>query len=504
MKCTLRASGGVEYIIPRPKRSRTQKEEREDDDDIEELYADLDDEPQDMLAQLGRMMPGWTIGLMSMLRPRDVCSLMATSRRLSTYFMRTNGLYCLGMAASLSGRLHLEFDVQGKSIQRIVDVSLPESDLWCMVPNKSFEPGRRLAEALQDFSSQGDAWLALAQRSAATSHQAVGISVHKPLAKHSARLQRCWLRVFSALNDFPCAQGARTFISASERLVHDSLAINTNKLLVRTNDWWHTNRLYSIYTRVGVRPAPCICLLHHMWFPLSSFSEHLPPVERGWHPIGLWLARHAACHLMPPLPFGPPIRADQPQDLSGLETLAFYLETNLEFSGASESVGDVLLDWASEDNIGACNDKDILMGLAHAAFCVLWNNTIRDMQAARRSMQTLCSIITRTCRGLGQSLGQILASSAERAALADPAHIWAGARLCTDAIKRFYEDQLDLMSVDDASARQERDLPLVKFLHAMWMRVISIKEKRKTTLDAVDIKRMRHSLELTFQCLDAK
>ncbi|ALD61852.1 hypothetical protein ml_50 [Mollivirus sibericum] len=302
MKCTLRPSGGVEYIIPRRKRPRTQEEkkEKEDDNDTQEIHAEADDEPQDMLAQLGRMMPGWTIGLMSVLRPRDVCSLMATSRRLSTYFLETYNLYHLGMAGSLGGRLHLTFDVQGKSIRRTVDVSLPETELWCMTPNKSFKPGQRLAEALRTFSSQGNTWLDLMRTAAAASHQAFGISALKPLAKHSARLQRCWLKVFSALNDFPCAQGTWTFVSVSERLVQASLAIDASKLLERMNDWWNTNRLYSIYTRVGVRPASRLCLLHHMWFPLSSRSEHLPPTKRGWHPIGLWIARHAACHLMPP------------------------------------------------------------------------------------------------------------------------------------------------------------------------------------------------------------
>ncbi|ALD61853.1 hypothetical protein ml_51 [Mollivirus sibericum] len=180
------------------------------------------------------------------------------------------------------------------------------------------------------------------------------------------------------------------------------------------------------------------------------------------------------------------------------------METNLEFNGACESVDEVLLDWASEDNLRACDNDKVLVQLVHAAFCVLWNNTIRDMQVARRSMRTLCLIITRTCRRLGQSFGQILASGAERGALADPAYIWNNAWLCTNTIGGFYEDQLYAMAENDASARRERDLPLIKFLHAMWMRSKSTEEKRKTVLDADCIDHMRHSLELTFQCLDAK
>ncbi|QHN71025.1 hypothetical protein [Mollivirus kamchatka] len=495
----------------RPDSKRTKPDSEQEEEEQE------DDEPQDMISDLGRRMPGWTIGLMSMLRPRDICSLMATSRRLSTYFLETNNLYRLGMTASLGGHIRLEFAVQGKSTQHAVDASPPISVMEHIVPNKAFAPGERLVKAIRDFSFQGGTWLALMQAVGASilrglnmdlpNISMVGMSTLHLVAEHSAHLQKCWFEAFLALNALPCAQGALRFLSTCESLVRDSLAdntIRTSGLVHHLGGMWETSAISAIFRRAGVTPSRVVNHPHHMWFALGSHLNDLPRARHVWHPLALWIARAMACRLAP---FDDPL---QPQDPSGLSTLARYMKAGLEFKRNHKELDEAVLEWASEDNIRACTNNEVAAHLARSTLSVLHNHMNRDRDITQQSIRALCLVMTRICRHSKLPLRQVLDLDGVycRMSLAS-LFVWTqepdiehlAPLLDMEDIRRFYEKALELASdINLVGIERASELPSVKFLKMLASHVRRSKAS-ETGLDPELMDRMRESIELTFQCV---
>ncbi|QHN71026.1 hypothetical protein [Mollivirus kamchatka] len=482
---------------------------------------DEDHESLDVLTVLGRKMPGWMVDLMSMLRPRDICALMATSRRLSTEFLETNNLYRLGMTGALGGRLDLPIPVRDNSVEHSIRVTLSAGSMESAEPNKTFSAGKRLAEALGAFRDQGDTWLGLVQAVQASLVRGYGrdiekgmchinIAIVEVIAEHAAHLQKCWLEAFAALNGLPCVQGARAFMSTCERIVRASLAadsagaINMMQLIKKV---WHNNKVRSLYRRAKVTRVLWLSLPHHMWFALDSVLDFVRPSIEAWSPVGLWMLRWMSSHLRPP------VDAVPAQDAPSLSSLLLYMKADFNFRGGCRDFNDALLEWASEDNLKACGDRDLLLGLARAVLDMLKRIRMPDTEDVLCSMRSMCLVVIRVCRRLGQSLRDV--TSGDRhccPAIVGVMCVWADERLVDvlaplldmNDIRRIYEDQLK-MALDGNSSNvgREGETPLSRFLKVLSAHARRTKSSG-TSLDPELIDRMRQSLELTFQCFASK
>ncbi|ALD61851.1 hypothetical protein ml_49 [Mollivirus sibericum] len=482
---------------------------------------DEDHELLDVLTVLGRKMPGWMVELMSLLCPRDICSLMATSRRLSIEFLETNNLYRLGMAGALGGRLRLSIPVRDNSVEHSVRVTLSAGSMESAEPNKAFSAGRRLAKALRAFRDQGDTWLGLVQAVQASLVRGYGRNLKKGrciikaailevIAEHATHLQKCWLEAFAALNVLPCVQGARAFMSTCERIVRASLAddsagaINMMQLIKKV---WHNNKVRSLYYQANIVPGHVLDLPHHMWFALDSVLDVVRPSVEAWSPVSLWMLRWMSSRLRPT------VDVVSAQDASSLSSLLVYMKADFDFRGGCRDFNDALLEWASEDNLKACGDRDTLFGLAHAALDMLKRARMPDTEDVLCSMRSMCLIIMRVCRRLGQSLRDVtLGDSHCCPAIVGVMCVWTDERLVDvlaplldmNDIRRFYEDQLKLvLDGNSSNVGREGETPLSRFLKVLSAHARRTKSSG-TSLDPELIDRMRQSLELTFQCFASK
>ncbi|QHN71028.1 hypothetical protein [Mollivirus kamchatka] len=487
-------------------------EEEGNSDNEEEEEDDIEEESQDMLTRLGRMMPEWMVKLMSMLRPRDICALMATSYRLSAEFLETNNLYRLGMPAAFGGRIHLKFGVQGKPILYTVDVALSTHTMELAVPNKVFAPGQRLVEALDAFSSQGDIWLAFMKGSEACVRRGrvsdwsargdYDSAVRKIIIEQAAELQRRWLQAFEALNVFPCGHGARRFMATCERIIALSVnepSLENGHVMATLRCYWDSNSTREIYGRAEVTRVPSLSLPHHMWFAPKSLVKDAAPPEVS-NPLSLWIIRWMVCR------FDLPEGDRRPEDPTNLAMLASCLQSKLMAKDACDNLADTVLDWASEANLALCTSDAILRDLAHVAYDTLARRAGSSVVLSC-STQALCLVVVRVCLRLKGSLMATLGDE-RRTTIQDTLWYWTPEPVIDSLMLVIDSEDVDniyrtaLRSISDNSPNRTRlasNLPSVVFLRTLSSRM---RRAGATSLDPEHLDRMRQSLKSAFQCLN--